>query len=155
MDITFASSDTLKVKTKASTFLVHTGNNFSIFFENSSVVLSGPGDYEVKGIKIAGLGKANLVGFFGKIDNLNICITKSSLIKQAKDQFGEYNLVLLEEDEIIDQTLFAAFNANVVIVFGSKAQDHLKTLGKEVLPVSKFSISKDKLPAEMEVVLLQ
>lgn len=155
MDVAFVSPNTIKVKTKSSTFSIRTGSAFSIFFENSSIVFSGPGEYEVKSIKLTGLGKAEILGFAGKIDGMDICITKSSFVKKAKDQFGECNVLILEEDEIIDQALFAAFNANIAIVCGEKSQEHVKSLGKEAAPVSKFSITKEKLPAELEVILLQ
>lgn len=155
MDITLVSPDTLKVKTKSSIFTVEIGNGFSISFEGSSVVFSSPGEYEVKGIKLTGLGKTQILGFAGKIDGMDVCITKASFVKQLKDQFGEYNILILNEDELIDQAAFAASNAQVAVIFGEKAAEHIKVLGKEISPVSKFSITKDKLPGELEVILLQ
>lgn len=155
MDITFVSSTTLKIKTKSTVITLNTNNKLNISFEGSPIIFSVPGEYEVKGIKFTGLGKIEILGFTGKVDGIDICITKSSLVKQLKDQFGEYNMLILNEDELIDQSVFAASNANLAVIFGEKSAEQVKLLGKEISPVNKFTITKEKLPSELEIVLLQ
>lgn len=172
MDITIVSKNGIKIKSKLASLAVtpffakpKVAADAIILFdkaykredlnvEDNPVIFAGPGEYEIKSIKLNGVGKTTTSMYTGKIDSMDVCITKASVLANAKDQGSEFHIVLLEADAAIDQKLIVTMNPNVVIVYGEQADEVAKSLGKEVQTMAKYSITKDKLPAEMEVVLL-
>lgn len=172
MEITLLTSDSIRIKTKTATFVVEPfggkiktqadavfvfsrENALSVDgVEGSPVIFAGPGEYELKGIKFTGIGKVLSSGYQGKIEGMEVCVTKASLAAQAKELFSEYDVVIIHEDVLLDQAILASMNARVTILYGEKAAEHIKTVGKEVSPVSKYTITKDKLPQESEIILL-
>jgi hypothetical protein len=172
MEVSILGSRSVKIKSKVATFAVTpiglkskvVADAVLLFekgvgtkdlsLENETLIINGPGEYEIKGVKLSGLGKAEIVAYTGRMDSIDLCIAKASMLSKGKDVLGEYNMVIIEEDVLVDQSVFASLNASVIIVYGEKAAEHVKGLGKEVLPVSKYVITRDKLPGEMEVILL-
>ncbi len=123
--------------------------------EGESTIINGPGEYEIKGIKLNGIGKTTVIGYAGKIDGIDVCITTASTLNTTKEGFGEYDMVIVDEDVLLEQSVLAKLNPTVAVLYGQKAEEHVKALGKEITPVAKYVVTKDKLPAELEVVLLQ
>lgn len=127
-----------------------------VISEGDPVIINGPGEYEVKGIKLNAVGKEEAVIYSGKIDNIRICIFKISSLSKTKDALEDCEVVLADADILPDQKIIAGLNPNVVIFYGQHAQESAKVFGKEVSSVSKYSITRDKLPpeGEMEIVVL-
>jgi hypothetical protein len=83
VEILSLSSQSLRIKSKAATLAIEPMNLKSkvvcdgvlsftfpvpeLSVEENPVVLFGPGEFEVKGLKIDGIGKTTLIGFEGKI----------------------------------------------------------------------------------------
>jgi len=122
--------------------------------EGEPLIINGPGEYEIKGVKLTGESKNNGVIYSGRIDGMHVCIYKSSTIITAKDAIEECEIAVVETDNQVDQKILAAMNIRVAILYGVHAQESVKSFGKDIVPVSKHTINKDKLPAEMEIVLL-
>jgi len=124
------------------------------FIEGMKLVIQGPGDYEVGGIKIAGTFVDNGVIYVAHLDGIDMLIAKTNIVKKAKD-IGECHVALLEADSLINEAAITALNVNVVAFYGEKKEENAKALGKEDnTSATKYSVTKEKLPTEMQVVTL-
>lgn len=118
------------------------------------VVIKGAGEYEVAGTRIIGTTISGNFLYSLSIDNISVFIARTSALSKTQEA-GDYNVLILNVDSDFKDTMVTAFSPNAVLLFGEKASDALKMLGKEVSRSQKFSIVVDKLPSETEVVLLE
>lgn len=167
----------------------HADHNFVEVVEGTPVIISGPGEYEVKGVKIIGIisyhddvsgskrGKNTIYRI--RVDGVSL-VHAGDLGHKLDDRTlemlddvdilmvpvgGFYSLSASEASELISQ-----LSPKIIIPmhynhpklnqkdFGqlSYVDAFLKEMGKEVLlPVEKLSVTKDKLPAEPQVVVLE
>lgn len=156
---------------------------------NSSFIVKGPGEYEVKGVSVVGVHTwhdekngtergANTV-YVIEIDGLRVAHLGDlghKLSQEQLDEMGPIDVVLVPVGGVY--TVDAKTAAEVVrqvdpwvvvpmhyrqegldkATFGGLlgVGEFLKEMGKsEVQPVAKYIISADKLPSEMQVVVLE
>lgn len=173
MEVTTLAEKGVKIKGKAAIFGVNpvggraknvvdavilvdrTIPTSSLNVEDNPVVFNGPGEYEVKGIKLTGLGKNGEIAYLGKIDNIDTFIIKASAAAKGKDLLKECQVAIIEADMEIEESVIASLNANVIVLFGEKVEEVAKALGKTPNKTAKYVITKDKLPSELEVVILE
>lgn len=170
MDIALLSPGSIKVKGKIASFIVEprdvkgklaadaviTYDSTPIDIsavEGARVTLAGPGDYEVNGIKIVGLKSQNSSVYYLNIDNMSVMVGKSSAFK-SKEILKDADVAVLFADELVDASLLATLDPRATVFYGEKAEENIKALGKEAAATNKYSVTKDKLPTEMEAVLL-
>lgn len=172
MEITKLSDSSLKIKTKTALFTVnpsglkgkivcdgalflqHTYAKDLLSVEGDAVIVNGPGEYEIKGVKLGGVGKGEDIGYIGRIEGVNVFVAKASSLVASKDLMQDCQVLLLLADVVVEENLVASSGAQVAVLFGSAAGDIAKQLGKESSPVSKYVTTKDKLPSETDVVVL-
>ncbi len=119
------------------------------------VVIKSPGEYEVGGIKISAIGMDGSTIYGLTVDNVDILLAKTSSVTKVSEKLKEYQIAIFNVDSEINQTVVTALEPRVVILYGEKATDAAKALGKEDAQVlQKFSAAEDKLPEEMQVVVL-
>src|SRR5258706_6590981 len=126
MEIVKLSPTAIKLKTKQAIFVVNPSDTKGKLvadvvllydknqqnlpeFEDSVLIVDGPGDYEVKGVKFSGVGKPEQVYYFGKMDGVEVLITKSSIAQKAKENIKECNVAIIDADVAIEQSVVAAF----------------------------------------------
>lgn len=171
MEIAFVSPTSIKLKGKQSSFIVDptltrakqqadaslvTGVQAATDasgIEGNRVILSGPGDYEIGGIKIVGVRNNVSVQYYLTLDGIQVMVGAASGLK-GKD-LREAQVVALFADDVVEQSALASLNASVVIFYGERADEDSKSLGKSVQEMTKYAITKDKLPAEVEVIVLR
>lgn len=163
-------------------------NNISVI-EGNPYVVTGPGEYEIKGVGIIGISlfhdsekganRGTVTAYHIEIDNLNIVHmgdVGTTLTSDEVDRLDGVDILLIPVggfftlDENQAASVISELEPSIVIpmhyqtprhdpkAFGdvSPLKTFLKVMGKEdVVPVPKLSISKDKLPAEMQVVVLE
>ena len=143
------------VEADAVLFLNRTLKQQDINVPTNTVIINGPGEYEIKGVKFTGLGRGDKIAYSGRFDNVDTLIVKASSFNSTKELARECNILLVEADEIVDQSLVALTNASVVVLYGEKAVDSVTKLGKEAIAeVNKMVMTKDKLPTDMQVVVI-
>ena len=172
MDISILDSESIKIRGKSGVLIIDPNDSMpknnadGILFQNPDskegisrvldyrIIMHGPGDYEVGGIKIAGTkGKEGLL-YRLTVDGVGILLAKASEISND-DKINSADVLLLDVDSDFSESLIATVDPKVAILYGKSTLEALKTLGKENLaPVKKFSTTKDKLPNEMEVMIL-
>ncbi|MGH7246179.1 MAG: hypothetical protein ACREGI_04570 [Candidatus Levyibacteriota bacterium] len=140
-----------KAKNPVEATLLLDGNG-PLLFPDYGVVLSGPGEYEVRGTKITGMRFDNTLFYDGSFDGVQTLITKTSSLAKAKD-LKEFDVAIFQADDTCDQAAIIALNPKVVIFHGPKAKECAALLGKEPQKTNKFVSTKDKLPEELTVIV--
>lgn len=158
-------------KTEANAFLFLTENSLESNADKEALTISGPGDYEVSGTKIAVAPGVDSV-YEMVIDGIKIVLAKASALLHIKDKIDEQNIVIVYANETIDQSALTNAAPSVVVCYGEKAEEISRQLGKGrrsseeesknegenndavIKSVDKFSVILEKLPAELQVVLL-
>ncbi len=179
-------------KTEADVVTVshkHADHNFISLVEGTPVIISGPGEYEVKGIKIVGVsvyhdnekgaqrGKNTVYRI--QVDGISIvhCGDLGHKFDDGQlEQLSGVNILMvpvggfytidaplaLEVVSQIDPDIIIPMHYNTPTLnqtaFGklSSVEVFLKQMGKEgLVPQPKLSITKDKLPPEPMVVVLE
>ena len=171
MDIQIFGNDTLKIKSKKATLaidpkplvqkfdadavLVIDKNCDPSRVNESRIILDGVGEYEISGLKISGL-KSKETMYVLSYEGVDAVIAKaSSLENLSADKVGEYKIVIINADADLNQSIITAMEPSVVVLYGEKKKELAKILGKEnALLSSKITIMEDKLPEEMDVMLL-
>ena len=172
MDIQIFDNDTLRLKIKKTTLAVDPKTKVTKFdadavlvmdkdtdpsrVNESRVTITGAGEYEISGLKISGINSEKDVLYGLSSENSNILVAKaSSLDKISSEKLGDYQVVVVNVDSDLNQSLITAMEPRIVVLYGEKSKEGAKLLGKEsTQKSSKISISEDKLPEELEVMIL-
>jgi hypothetical protein len=185
MEIVKLTGNALRIKGKKSTFLIDvtdlkkTEANAYLFlkedvskagYSRETLLISGPGDYEISGAKVSALRIGKAMFYMLNIDGVKMLLTSASSVSLGKEKLDEQHVVLLDADTVIDQSAITNLSPVLAICYGEKATELAASLGKglgkkdadeegaskdaDVKPVDKFSVTADKLPAELQVVLL-
>jgi hypothetical protein len=120
------------------------------------VVITGPGEYEVSGLKIVGIDSEEGLVFSLISENVRTLVSKvSSLKKISTEKIGDYQIVIINADTDTSESMITAMEPSVVVLYGLKAKETAKALGKEdTATSSKVSFAEDKLPEETQVMVL-
>ncbi len=172
MDIQIFDKDSLKIKSKKTTLAIDPksvvpkfeADAIVLLDKNSDVtrindfrvVIDAAGEYEINGLKISGVTSDDDTIFTVTSENVPTLIAKASALEKIPtDKIGDYKILIINADNDLDQGRVTAMEPNVVILYGEKAKEIAKTLGKEGAAVSsKITLSEDKLPEEMDVLIL-
>ena len=170
MEISKLSSQTLKIRGKKTALLIDpvketpkTACDGVIVLsaqeidmsrsEGARVFIKGAGEYEVGGIKISAqmFGAELVYGFI--IDGIRLLVATSQGLKNAKD-LKEYHVLLVNARDAIDSSLVTSVAPRLLVLYGENAEKVAQSIGKEAQTMSRYSVTSDKLPEEMQVVIL-
>jgi hypothetical protein len=171
MDVTLLDKTSLRIKSKYANFIVDPFESLSKISSDAVIVLSdktdlsrvtdyrviikAPGEYEVGGIKISGIDLEGTTVYGLTIDGIDVLLAKTSSISKISEKLKEYEIAIFNVDSEINQSVVTALEPRIVILYGEKAKEAAKAMGKESAEVlQKFSASDGKLPEEMQVVVL-
>jgi len=167
MEIALLAKNTLRIKGKKAVFAVDgfdkTPSDAVLFLNQPSeaaskedtVVIVGPGEFEIGGAKITGTrGEADML--YGlTIDGVDMLLGKLQALDAMQHKLKEYNVVAVLCDAPGNASFVTALASNAIIFYGEKAGEVVESFGKEnVKSMSKYSVTKDKLPVEVETVVL-
>lgn len=174
MDITVLPKNGLKIKGKSSYFLVDPSGKQTqdrsepsavialaipiadLSVPNNAVVVNGPGDYEIGGIKMSATRSEGEIIFNPKVDGVDIILGKLSSLEKLQHKLKDQNIVIAYVDSVINASFITSLSSNVVIFYGDNAEEAAKSFGKEnISKMPKYSVTLDKLPQEVETVILE
>jgi len=167
MEIALAQKSALRIKGKTATFVVNPQVSVAAnavllftpgaeFSSEEAVVLNGAGEYEIGGVKITGSRNEKSVLYSMQIDGMDIVVGSIALLSALQHKLKEYNIVVVDCDEIADASFLTSLAVNAVVFYGDRAEEVAQNFEKEKLQkMNKYSASLGKLPAEMETILLQ
>lgn len=143
-------------KTPADAILLLSKNGATERIEDFRLVVDDDGEYEVGGIKITGTTVPDSGIFYNlSVDNTQVILTKTSTIGNLSDTSSEAQVVLLNVDSALNEALIASLEAKYIVLYGEKASEGLKVLGKQDLaPTRKISMGKEKLPEDTETQIV-
>ncbi len=123
--------------------------------EGQRLIVTGSGEYEVGGAKISGIQSGLDMAYILRLDNLDILLAKGNILPKIKDRVKDIAIAVLCVDAEVAESSIPSLESRVVVLYGNLAKDVAKTLGKETIQqVTKYQTTAEKLPAEMEVVVL-
>lgn len=168
MEIAYLSKSGLRIKNKQATIaidpqdkgtydavLVLAKSVEEISYAEETVLVQGVGEYEIGGIKITGLRSEADMLYSMIVDGVEILIGKAQALEKMQHKLKEYNIVVVNCDVEASATFITSLAENVVMFYGEKATIIASSFGKEnIKTVAKYSSTKDKLPTEVETVLL-
>lgn len=122
--------------------------------QNSRLVVSGAGEYEIGGIKITGYTSANGYAYFVTIDGVEVFVGTAKT-SGSLDKKKEVDIAVFFCDATVKEGFVTDLAPSYLVLYGEKAGEAAKEFGKEsVTSVSKLATVKEKLPEEMETVVL-
>lgn len=173
MDIAILTGEALRVKGRSSTLVLNPTTattkteadgiilldrflNFSdAKIEGSRITIIGPGEYEVGGAKITAIKVFEKLAVRIDIDNVKVLIGNGEAIEKIQDKVEEIDILVVNADAKFNYSTLASLEPKVLIVFGELKSDVSKSLGREnAEKMNKFSATKDKLPQELQFILL-
>jgi hypothetical protein len=123
--------------------------------ENSRITIVGPGEYEIGGIKVSAVKVDEGLVSRLDVDSVKVLMGEGSAVEKIHDKVEDCNIAIIRADSDFNHSILTSLDANVLIVYGDKSDDVKKSLGKDdTSKASKFSITSDKLPEEMQFVTL-
>lgn len=171
VDIAILGKNSLKLKGKQVTFIIDptsampkTPADAVILLDGGSdidvsratdyrIIISGPGGYEVGGAKISGLKTPKGILYKFSIDDLVIIL--GSPTEANMEGFNACQVAVVSTNNDFNESFVTGLEPKITVLYGDKKTEAAKTLGAEtVSSVSKITITKDKLPEKMEVIVL-
>lgn len=143
-----------KTKVQADAILLLQAQVTDVDVEGSRLTLAGPGEYEVGGVKITGVKNTESTSYYLTLDGISVLIAIASSLK-GKENLRDVDVAVFLSDSLVDTAALATVASGAAIFYGPMSAENIKALGKETQPVNKYVVTKDKLPAEMETILLQ
>lgn len=173
MDVILLNQNTLKIKGKASSLVVNPNSSTNKTEANAILLLSsysdqkfgkiegahitikGPGEYEVNGMKISATSVGQELVAKIDVDDLKLLLGSGSAIEKVLDKIEECQVAVVGSESEFNHSTLTKLEPKVLIVYGDKQEDVAKSLGKDnAIKAIKYSTTAEKLPEEMEVVLL-
>jgi hypothetical protein len=119
------------------------------------VLIAGAGEYEIGGIKITGIRNATDMLYSIYIDSIECLVGTVSALEKMQHKLKEYNVVIVNCNNEVPASFLTSLAVNSLVCYGEKAQDVTKTMGQEnIKALPKYQTTIDKLPSEIETVLL-
>lgn len=172
MDVSIIGENVVKIRSKNASFVVDPVktipkvnayailsllNNKNIDASrvlDQRIIINGPGEYEIAGVKISGARAGNGIVYSLLLDNIQVVLGKVSDVSKLLDNTPSCKIAILMADDDL-KSIAAKLEPKIIVLYGDKKLEGARALGKEgIVPVQKFTALKDRLPEEMEVVVL-
>lgn len=171
MEIALLSKKALRIKGKSATLLVDpsdlaakTPADGVISFlsrsfdakkvEGERVHINGVGEYEVGGIKISGFFAGDELAYRVRVDNVEVLLASGKQLVKLKEGNSEVHVLVVYTPEKIEEEGITAMEPKIAALYGEAALEVSTLLNKEREATGKLAVAADKLPEEMQTVLL-
>ena len=180
MEIALLAKNSLKIKGKHTSFVVDPptfaeASNFAkaasdksagkqekleykggMRIHTDAVVIDGPGEYEIGGVKISGTRSEGEVLYNLNVEGVEILLGKLSALEKQQHKLKEQDIVVAYVDSMTNASFVTSLASSVVIYYGEQASELVAKFGKgNVVTMQKYSGLAGKLPQEVETVILQ
>lgn len=138
----------------------HPDHNAISQIEGTAYVVNGPGEYEIKGVGVIGRKVEKNTMYRIEIDGLSIVHLRDvnhTLSAEEVDSLDGVDILIMD----VASPVSVIHEIEPVIVIPMRASrdeltTFLKEVGKEdVVPQPKLTVTRDKLPEQMQVVILE
>lgn len=169
MEIGLIAKNSLKIKSKYAFFAVdpvdkgeYNGtlvlnsafNKLNI--QTNSVVIDGPGEYEIAGVKISGTRNDGEVLYNLNAEGVMILLGKLSTMEKQQHKLKEQDIVVVYVDSVTNASFVTSLASSAIVFYGEQAAALVDKFGKEnIKAVQKYTAIQGKLPVEVETVILE
>lgn len=169
MEITSVSSTSLRIKSKQATIVVNPHDasatySAAVIFQTEAtklkiakdiLVVNGPGEYEVGGLKISGTRYDENVVYTFVVDEVWVLLVDNKTLAKYHQKLQDMDIVIVSINSEEDPSVATNVANAAVLYIGDKANEVVTKYSKEGLTkTNKFSTTKDKLPTEVQQILL-
>lgn len=167
MEIAIVQKTALRLKGKNATFLVNPVEdapvNAALMLHDTQpkvsseemVNISGPGEYEIGGVKISGVRSENGYVYSLTVDGVDLVVGQIETLAAVQNKLKDHNIVIALCNKQANAAFLTSAAQNAVIVYGPAAAETAQGFEKEKLQqMNKYSAVAGKLPTELEIVLL-
>ncbi len=169
MEIALVAHNSIRIKEKQTSFIIDPqekvaasgvlllkGDITNVKVEEESVLVFGPGEYEIGGIKLSGIRSDNDLLYSLNVAGVAVIIGEVKALEKMQQKLKEHNIVVALCNEVSNASFLTTLATNVIMFYGEKATEVSQSLSKEnVKTVSKYSTTRDKLPQEAETIILE
>lgn len=169
MEIALLPKQSLRIKGKHATFVINPQDKASCdavillgksFGETTigeeSVVIRGPGEYEIGGVKMTGTRVDNEVIYSLTVDGVEILLGTIPSLDKLQHKLKEHHIATVLCNSSGNVSFVTTLASNVIIFYGDEASAVSQSFGQETVKTfSKYQVTADKLPPEVETILLQ
>lgn len=155
-------TDPYKFSKRVETDIVTTSQKQELtMIDGHPYVIAGPGEYEVKGVGVVGIQAGSTTLYRIEIDGVAIVhlgTLDRELTSAEVDELDGVHMLMVPLAFARAVSVINEIEPMVVIPMNyekPQLDTFLKEIGKEAIPQVKLNITKDKLPAEMQIVVLQ
>lgn len=151
---------------KERVVLVTNGAREGQLYQGGTVVIDGPGEYEVGGVEIEGIKTGTMTTYIVTIDRIRVGIIGKigeTLTERKTDRVDELDVLIFDLGMKVGvkeiMIMAKKWGVNYLLPLNGDNQEKLQTLLDEVDAeglerVESFKVDRDELPDGMEVVLL-
>lgn len=169
MEIALLQNGGVRIKGKRATFAIDKpdklANALLLLEKNANassteeaIILNGPGEYEIGGVKMTGFQNGTQTVYSLNIDFITVLIGSIASLQKLQSKLKEHEFVIVAGDSVPAEsaTFLTSLASNIIVFYGEKAVELNQVFPAEKSQqVNKFSITRDKLPAEIESIVLQ
>lgn len=173
MDVAYLGENSIRIKSKTASIIVDPSPSIgktetdavvltdSILNPNLSkiegyrIVIKGPGEYEVSGVKVSASRVGEKLVLRLDVDGVKVLIGDGISIEKVHEKIEECDLAVINSENEYNYAILASLEPKALLVYGSQKEAAAKSLGKEdALKANKYSTTAEKLPQEMELIVL-
>ncbi len=144
-----------KTLTHSAVILLDESIRAATFPAGDAVVIQGPGEYEIGGIKIRGYRNGTYSMYSLTVDGIDILLGTIEALEKTQQKLKEHHILVAATNVVIDSSFVTSLASNAVLFYGEKGSGAVKGFASDaVKTLGKYQVTKDKLPQEMETVLL-
>lgn len=140
----------------------HPEHNATSGVEGMAYIVNGPGEYEIKGVGVIGHKSGKNTIYRIEIDGLSfvhIGDLDHALSSEEVDKLDGVDILLIPVGNTFAVSVINEIEPSIVIPLGTSSDQRtafLKELGKEdVVAQPKLIMTRDKLPEQMQVIILE
>lgn len=154
MEITYNKDSSFKIKTKLTTLMIDFSSKIS--FSDTDKVITGAGEYEIKGVSVLGFQIENKSAFVIEADKLRIGYIvgmEKDLTSNLIDDFGSIDILITDKHSIISD-----IEPYFVIPFRADDSEMFsKETGYQMESLPKLSVKKDEIIEDQntKIILLE
>lgn len=153
MEITYIGNASFKIKAKNATVTI--GDNITI--AESEKVISGPGEYEIKGVSIVGVDAKDTTLYRIDLDGLTLLYAgnlEKKLTESQLKEIGEIDIAFIPVNNEFEN-ITHSISPTVILPFNYEGQDEvISKLGVNIEKLPKFSIKAGELVTEDQKVII-
>jgi hypothetical protein len=166
MEITLLP-DGLKLKGKLATISINSTKDLSsyqaflslskldILPAGNMLMIDGAGEYEISGVKITGVGSEQDIVYTLNIDSVIVTVGNLAALEKLHSKLPESHVLIVDAVADGNPSFVSAIATNAVVFTGMFG----KTVGEKVAKtglqsMNKFQVTADKLPTELQTILL-